>query len=255
MSSRHLVDAAVSRFWYGIIGNGSVPPDSPLGMVGVTESSGMYGRPNVSYRAPNGWGEYDTVSWNWRAAWSYVTGGQGFKLGYQGTHMQYNWESFTNPGPAAIHVQRRRADVGRLHVHIAVGQCQQRGGALDLRAGSVDARTDDASGRPQVRPRHELGAGRRQRDRSDDGFESGARQVWPDGQRDRVQRSHAARRCGVRPVRQRQNSAESERRQVPRGGNRRRRVFVAEPGPELRQDRDSFVDRLGRRPQPSTAIC
>jgi hypothetical protein len=97
MSSRHLVDAAVSRFWYGIIGNGSVPPDAPLGMIGVTESSGMYGRPNVSYRAPYGWGEYDTISWNWRAAWSYVTGGQGFKLGYQGTHMQYNWQSFTNP--------------------------------------------------------------------------------------------------------------------------------------------------------------
>jgi hypothetical protein len=88
VSSRHLIDAAVSRFWYGIIGNGSVPPDAPLGMIGVTESSGMYGRPNVSYRAPYGWGEYDTISWNWRAAWSYVTGGQGFKLGYQGTHMQ-----------------------------------------------------------------------------------------------------------------------------------------------------------------------
>jgi hypothetical protein len=97
VSSRHLFDAAVSRFWYGIIGNGSVPPDAPLGLVGVTESSGMYGRPNVSYRAPYGWGVYDTVSWNWRAAWSYVTGGHGFKLGYQGTHMQYNWQSFTNP--------------------------------------------------------------------------------------------------------------------------------------------------------------
>jgi hypothetical protein len=97
VSSRHLFDAAVSRFWYGIIGNGNVPPDAPLGMIGVTESSGMYGRPNVSYRAPYSWGEYDTVSWNWRAAWSYVTGTHGLKVGYQGTHMQYNWQSFTNP--------------------------------------------------------------------------------------------------------------------------------------------------------------
>ena len=73
---------------------------------------------------PYGWGEYDTISWNWRAAWSYVTGGHGFKLGYQGTHMQYNWESLTNPAPDAIHVQRRRPDVGQLHRHVAVGQCQ-----------------------------------------------------------------------------------------------------------------------------------
>jgi hypothetical protein len=97
VSSRTLVDAAVSRFSYGIIGSGHMPPDAPLGMIGVTESSGMYGRPNTSYRAPYGWGEYDTVSWNWRAAWSYVTGTNNIKVGYQGTHMQYDWQSFTNP--------------------------------------------------------------------------------------------------------------------------------------------------------------
>ena len=115
VSSRHLIDAAVSRFWYGIIGNGHMPPDAPLGMIGVTESSGMYGRPNVSYRAPYGWGEYDTISWNWRAAWSYVTGGHGLKLGYQGTHMQYDWESFTNPSLMRYTFNARRADVGQLH--------------------------------------------------------------------------------------------------------------------------------------------
>src|SRR5688500_3653797 len=97
VSSRHLVDAAVSRFWYTIIGNGDFAPDSPLGLIGVTESSGRYGRPNVSYRAPYGSGEYDTVSWNWRAAWSYVTGGHGLKLGYQSTRMHYDWLSVTNP--------------------------------------------------------------------------------------------------------------------------------------------------------------
>ena len=97
VSSRHLLDAAVSRFWYTIIGNGDFAPDSPLGLIGVTESSNVYGRPNVSYRAPYGSGEYDTVSWNWRAAWSYVTGEHGVKLGYQGTRMHYDWLSVTNP--------------------------------------------------------------------------------------------------------------------------------------------------------------
>lgn len=97
LSSRHLVDAAVSRFSYGIIGNGSTPPDAPLGLIGVTETSDRYGRPNTSYRAPYGWGEYDTVSWNWRAAWAYVTGSHSAKVGYQGTVMKYDWESLTNP--------------------------------------------------------------------------------------------------------------------------------------------------------------
>jgi hypothetical protein len=96
-SSRQLFDAAISRFWYGIIGSGHMPPDSPMGMIGVQETTNMYGRANTSYRAPYGWGVYDTVSWNWRAAWSYVTGEHGFKLGYQGTVMKYDWQSFTNP--------------------------------------------------------------------------------------------------------------------------------------------------------------
>jgi hypothetical protein len=97
LTSNHLLDAAVSRFWYGIIGSGHMPPDAPMGLVGVQETSAMYGRANSSYRAPYGWGEYDTISWNWRAAWSYVTGGHGVKLGYQGTVMKYDWESLTNP--------------------------------------------------------------------------------------------------------------------------------------------------------------
>jgi carboxypeptidase family protein len=97
LSSNHLVDAAISRFWYGIIGSGHMPPDSPMGLVGVQETSAMYGRANTFYRAPYGWGEYDTISWNWRAAWSYVTGGHSAKLGYQGTVMKYDWESLTNP--------------------------------------------------------------------------------------------------------------------------------------------------------------
>ena len=63
----------------------------------MTESSSRYGRPGVSYRAPLGSGEYDTVSWNWRASWSYVTGGHSAKLGYQGTRMHYDWLSVTYP--------------------------------------------------------------------------------------------------------------------------------------------------------------
>ena len=97
VSNRHLLDAAVSRFWYGIIGSGHMPPDAPMGLIGVQETSNLYGRPNISYRAPYGWGEYDTVSWNWRASWSYVTGAHSAKLGYTGTEMKYDWVNYTNP--------------------------------------------------------------------------------------------------------------------------------------------------------------
>jgi hypothetical protein len=97
ISSRQLIDAAISRFAYGQIGNGSVPPDSTLGMIGVTERSNRYGRAGISYRAPLGWGVYDAVPWNWRASWSYVTGAHNAKVGYQGTLMKYDWVNYTNP--------------------------------------------------------------------------------------------------------------------------------------------------------------
>ena len=97
ISNRHLIDAALSRFAYGQIGNGSVPPDSTNGMIGVTERSNRYGRANSSYRAPFGWGVYDAVPWNWRASWAYVTGAHSAKLGYQGSLLKYDWTSYTNP--------------------------------------------------------------------------------------------------------------------------------------------------------------
>ena len=97
VSNRVLIDAAISRFAYGIIGNGEPPPDSPFGLIGVTERSNIYGRAGISYRAPFGYGLYDTVSWNYRAAVSYVTGAHNAKLGYQGTVMKYDWNTYTNP--------------------------------------------------------------------------------------------------------------------------------------------------------------
>jgi len=97
VSNRHLIDAALSRFAYGQIGNGSVPPDSTNGLIGVTERSNRYGRANTSYRAPFGWGVYDAVPWNWRASWAYVTGAHSAKVGYQGSLLKYDWTSYTNP--------------------------------------------------------------------------------------------------------------------------------------------------------------
>jgi hypothetical protein len=96
LSNRMLIDAAVSRFSYGIVGSGQVPNDAVMGLVGVTERSSMYGRANFTYRAPFTFSKYDNIPWNWRAALSYVTGAHSAKIGYQGAYFMYDRHTFVN---------------------------------------------------------------------------------------------------------------------------------------------------------------
>jgi hypothetical protein len=96
LSNRLLIDSAVSRFSYGIVGNGQVPDDATMSLIGVTEQSSIYGRANYSYRAPFTMGKYDNVPWNWRASLSYVTGAHNVKLGYQGAYFMYDRRTLVN---------------------------------------------------------------------------------------------------------------------------------------------------------------
>ena len=97
LSNRMLIDAAVSRFSYGIVGNGQVPNDAVMNLVGVTERSAtMYGRANFTYRAPFTFSKFDNVPWNWRAALAYVTGAHSAKVGYQGAYFMYDRHTFVN---------------------------------------------------------------------------------------------------------------------------------------------------------------
>jgi hypothetical protein len=96
VSNRLLVDAAVSRFSYGIVGSGQVPNDAVMGLTGVTERSAMYGRAGLTYRGPFTFSKYDNVPWNWRAAASYVTGAHSAKIGYQGAYQMYDRHTFVN---------------------------------------------------------------------------------------------------------------------------------------------------------------
>jgi hypothetical protein len=52
MSNKLLIDSAVSRFSYGIVGNGQFHDDATMNLIGVTEIASIYGRANYSYRAP-----------------------------------------------------------------------------------------------------------------------------------------------------------------------------------------------------------
>src|SRR5688500_7083203 len=96
VSNRLLIDAAVSRFSYGIVGSGQVPNDAVMNLVGVTERSAMYGRTGFTYRAPFTFSKYDNIPWNWRAAASYVTGAHSAKIGYQGSYFMYDRHTFVN---------------------------------------------------------------------------------------------------------------------------------------------------------------
>jgi hypothetical protein len=96
VTNRLLIDAAVSRFSYGIVGSGQVPSDAVMDLVGVTERSSMYGRANLTYRGPFTFSKYDNVPWNWRAAASYVTGAHSAKIGYQGAYFMYDRHTFVN---------------------------------------------------------------------------------------------------------------------------------------------------------------
>ena len=96
LSNKLLLDAVVSRFSYGIVGNGQVPDDATMKLIGVTESSSIYGRANFGFRAPFTMGKYDNVPWNWRASVSYVTGAHSLKVGYQGAYFMYDRRTLVN---------------------------------------------------------------------------------------------------------------------------------------------------------------
>jgi len=89
ISSRMLVEAGYSRFHYGYARFGMAAPDGLMDLVPVTEQTGIYGRPNFSYRGvfdplDFGFNDNDALQTAWRAAMSYVTGAHNIKIGYQG---------------------------------------------------------------------------------------------------------------------------------------------------------------------------
>jgi hypothetical protein len=90
LSSRTLVEAGYSRFAYGYARFGQAAPDALMDLIPVTEQTGVYGRPNFSYRGvfdplDFGFNDNDALNSGWRAALSYVTGAHNLKVGYSGS--------------------------------------------------------------------------------------------------------------------------------------------------------------------------
>ncbi len=109
LSSRILLEAGFSRFYYLWAGFGTAPPDGLMDFIPVSETSAIYGVPNFNYR-----GMYDTLGFtvggyadneanpnNWRASASYITGAHNMKVGYSGSYQ------ISNLGRVANNTQMR----------------------------------------------------------------------------------------------------------------------------------------------------
>jgi hypothetical protein len=93
LSSRTLVEAGYSRFAYGYARFGMAAPDGLMDLIPVTEQTGIYGRPNFSYRGvfdplDFGFNDNNALNSTWRAAMSYVTGAHNLKVGYSGSFVE-----------------------------------------------------------------------------------------------------------------------------------------------------------------------
>jgi len=93
VSSRTLIEAGYSRFAYGYARFGMAAPDGLMDLIPVTEQTGIYGRPNFSYRGvfdplDFGFNDNDALNSSWRAAISYVTGAHNMKIGYTGSFVE-----------------------------------------------------------------------------------------------------------------------------------------------------------------------
>ena len=89
ISSRLLLEAGFSRFAYDYARFGMAAPDGLMDLIPVTEQSGIYGRPQFTYRGvfdplDFGFNDNKALQSAWRAALSYVTGAHNLKVGYQG---------------------------------------------------------------------------------------------------------------------------------------------------------------------------
>ena len=89
LTSRMLLEGGYSRFAYSYARFGMAAPDGLMDLIPVTEQTGVYGRPFLSYRGvfdPLDFGFNDNRALNsgWRAALAYVTGAHSIKVGYTG---------------------------------------------------------------------------------------------------------------------------------------------------------------------------
>ena len=195
---------------------------------------------------------------NWRATASYVTGAHNLKFGYQGsyqksaqgrvanqTQLEYRFNNGI-PNAVSYYLAPRWEQNDRTETHSLFAQDQWTKGRLTLQGG---VRYDRAW---SWAPAEGNGTSLTSR------IQSAADQFPGNGQREGLQRHHAARGRRVRRVRQRQDGRQGEPRQVPAGRHQRRELLGQQPGrahgderAEPRLDRRQPQLRRGLQPAES----
>ena len=148
VTNRVLLESSGGAYW-SRYGGMPMPGSSTTDLIRVVEqcAGGCLANgniPGLTYRSGN-WSSNINMSVNWAAAATYVLGAQSLKFGYQGAFLYQQNNALTNSQYLPVPLQQRRAgsddhDDRQLFVRRA------RPRRLLLRAGSVDARPDDAAG-------------------------------------------------------------------------------------------------------------
>ena len=159
----------------------------------------------------------------WRASASYVTGRAQREFGYQGAYHIEDIDDRGNQNEHHLHVHLS----GRVRHAVSVEHADAADRALAdqqpdrvrvvLRTGSMDHGAADAARGLAIRSVLQLPSGGQQRI-ARQSLASGAHHVPRNGRRARLQGLYAARRCGDRSLRQRQDVSEGEHRKIPRVG-------------------------------------
>ena len=104
---------------------------------------------NLTYRSMN-WAVGWAGTFTWRASLSYVTGAHNMKFGYNGGHLVDNFENFTNSQNLLYRVNNGVPN--RItQTMLPLQDAAERRLHGVLRAGAVDAGTDDAARRAAIR--------------------------------------------------------------------------------------------------------
>ncbi len=225
VTNKLLLEAGVGTYlsrW----GGSEMPGNPSRDLVRVTEAcpatTGCAANGNIAglqYRSEN-WAADWQGTHSWRASASYVTGANSMKFGYQGGYLVSNIQNCHEQPAAVVHVQQRRADAvhresrntsahkdrGRYDAFYAQDQITR--GRLTLQ-GAV--RWDHAwSWFPAV------DIGGVQIPAADDLVRRHEGSAARSGRRRQLQGHHAAPRCGLRRVRQREDRAQGQRRPLSR---------------------------------------
>ena len=224
-----LVEAGFGGTYFGV-GNFERSPNPTRDLIRVAEqcASGCAANgsiPGLVYRSQDFSVAY-TGSYLWKGSVSYVTGTHSLKVGYQHTLMTDDRTWFTNNQNLTYRVNNGVPNQLTQSISPWVNNARA---AWDgaVRPGAVDARPPDAAGRAAIRSRAELvsrAAGRAVAIPADADRHSG------DARRRQLQGHHAEDRRRVRPVRDRQDGAQDEPREIS-GGRRRRRATTPTPIP------------------------